>query len=175
MNKVLLLNNFVPDEICKKMCELFDESDELKGERQFFRGENLHAIVLNCKTMMSTRHGKDWKVLTNKFGKGINLAYKKWCEKFDHKQQETHLEIPVVHRYDPGYGIHKSSQYKKVREVGCFFYLTDKAGKIKIGDETIQPKKGMCLVFPPDEDHKFEELPDKTHMKYVVKGYNYRK
>lgn len=175
MSKVLVLNNFVPDEICKELCELFDESDEQKGERQFFRGENLHAISLNCKTMMSTRKGPRWKNISQQFGKAINLGYKKWCENFGKTPKQTYLEMPIAHRYDPVFGIHKSTQYKPNRQVGCFFYLTDKAGKIKIGDETIQPKKGTCIVFPPDEDHKFIDLPDKTHMKYVVKGYNYRK
>ena len=172
--KRLTIDNYVPNDVCKQMCELFDESDELE-ERGFYQGKDFFAITINCKDMFKSHKGKQWQIATTKFAKAMNSAYEKWCKEFEEEKVNTTLEVPKIHRYDPVFGKQNSTNYDDKRILACFFYLTSHNGKIKFEDKTIKPKKGQLICFPPNEKHAFQESSDSHYMKYVLKGYLIKK
>ena len=48
---VLEIDNYVPEKVCKQMCEIFDESEEMKNEREFFESDNLQLISCEMQNM----------------------------------------------------------------------------------------------------------------------------
>jgi hypothetical protein len=178
-DKILILNDFVPDDICRKMCELVDESEENKGERNFIRGKNLNAMELDAKKQMSTRLGKQWQEKIIQFKKAVELGYKKWLDKTGEKPaKQVYLEVPKIHRYDVKFGKHISTIYKKNRIVTCFFYLNDVDGSVLQITDTknnstfkIPTKKGMCVIFPASKDFEYDDNCGKQYLKYALKTH----
>ena len=182
--QILVLNNYVPDDICRKMCELVDESEEQKGERNFIRGENLYTMELDVKTMMSTRNGKQWREAVIQFKKAVELGYKKWCDKTNTPidNEDKYLEVPKVHRYDTTWGKHVSSVFKKNRILTCFFYLNDVDKSILEITNTkdnstfkIKTKKGMAVIFPASEEFQYSDNSGKEYLKYALKTHYCKK
>ena len=114
---VLEIDNYIPEKVCKQMCEIFDESKEMKSEREFFESDNLQLISCEMQNMSkrSKLRSGDWKSNMIMFAKGANLAYKKYCEKFGKVQQSTTLEIPRAYRFDPDVGKHVVTDVDKIK------------------------------------------------------------
>ena len=166
---VLEIDNYVPERVCKQMCEIFDESEEMKNEREFFESDNLQLISCEMQNMSnrSKLRSADWKSNMIMFAKGANLAYKKYCEKFEKEQQSTTLEIPRAYRFDPDVGKHIITNVDKNRVFSVFFYLNDTdKGDLRLNNKIYKTKLGKAIAF---EASPFEDLTSKNYMKYVVK------
>jgi hypothetical protein len=71
---ILTIDSYVKDDTCKKMCELFDESQELANEREFARGENIHSVFINMqKILTKSKNASTWKSYTQGFAAQIKL------------------------------------------------------------------------------------------------------
>jgi hypothetical protein len=166
---VLELDNYVPEKVCKQMCEIFDESEEMAGQREFFESEKLQLISCEMKNLSnkSKLRGKDWNNNMLMFAKGTNLAYKKWCEKFGVERESVTIEIPRAYRQDPDFGQHIVDNVDPKRVFSVFFYLNDvDKGDLKLNGKIYKSKMGKAIGF---NSSPFQDLPSKNYMKYVVK------
>ena len=166
---VLELDNYVPESVCKDMCEIFDESEEMAGQREFFESDKLQLISCEMRNL-STKHklkGNNWQKNMVMFAKGTNLAYKKWCEKFGVEKEDVTLEIPRAYRQDPDFGQHIVDNVDPKRVFSVFFYLNDvDKGDLKLDGKIYKVRMGKAIAF---DSGPFEDLPSKNYMKYVVK------
>lgn len=164
---ILILDGFIPDNICKELCELFDESEEFQDERQFVRGENTNAIYLDFKNMIGrSKKSRRWSNLTKEVGKASLMIYKQWCEKTQHQKQNVKVGIPKIYRYDPVFGKHKMEESEN-DNVNVFMYLNDCKAPLTIGTNKIQSQSGRVVMFP--SKYESNDSSDKKYMKYAIK------
>jgi hypothetical protein len=174
--KIKIYSEYVPEKVCKELVELFDESTEDGGQRQYVRGEDLQCIRLNMKNMMDQKSKTPWTVYTKAFAKSMREVYSKWCEDTGTKPDaRVALEVPNVDRYDPQFGIHNSTIFKKNRLLTIHFYLNTIHEK---GDtvftefgKSVRPMMGTAIAFPATKEYNFKDHGPKDYMKYVVKGH----
>jgi hypothetical protein len=170
---ILTIDSYVKDDTCKKMCELFDESQELANEREFARGENIHSVFINMqKILTKSKNASTWKSYTQGFAAQIKKIYLRWCEENGIEPiPEYSIEVPRIYRLDPDFGKHNSGLDNDKRIFGVNFYLNNikPTNFIKLDGKKVDVKKGSVVGFPAIM--KFEESVPKTKMKYIIKGY----
>ena len=183
-NGIIEINDFVPISVCKKICEMTDESEETVtgsiGERTYFQSDKIHCVELDMWKMTQGTSGNRemWRKMLSKFKTGILTSYKKYCESLNIEPEENiTIEPPKVHRYDPKFGRHIPTLFSEKRIASVFMYLNDvKMGSLKFENGTsIKPKTGKAVVFPATKEYMFEDKPSQDYMKYAIKCYIIRK
>ena len=187
-NGIIEINDFVPISVCKKICEMTDESEETinqQGDRTYFQSDKIHCIELDMYKMTQRPYGQAggqnhemWSRMLSKFKTGILTAYKKYCESLNIEPEENiTIEPPKIHRYDPRFGKHIPTLFSEKRIASVFMYLNDvKMGSLKFENGTsIKPKTGKVVVFPATKEYMFEDKPSQDYMKYAIKCYIIRK
>lgn len=175
--KIITIDNWVPQETCKRLCEMFDESQESKGERTYLRGDDIHCIRLDMKSMAGQNVNNDWLDYTKDIGLLMKKAFKEYHKRTNAFPNTKFAPFPPhIHRYDPEFGFHNASLFKENRLLSVIFYLND----VLQGDTifevdgmktTIKPKLGRAVLFPATKEYAFKDTPTKDYMKYVIKGH----
>lgn len=173
-------DNILPDDMCRKLCEKFDEVKE--KDRIFRRSDKFNFIELNMHDMM----GKDtkWKAITKEMHGYMQKALSLYRADTGHWVPETRrFEAPRIKRYDPDFGnfdwhLDSCDQKSAQRMLVMFWYLND----VPAGGETIfdlgadkpykiKPVKGRVACFPPNFLFPHRGEPPKDIFKYVVSSY----
>lgn len=174
---ILEIDNFIPEKVCKGICEAFDESQEGKGEREYIRGKDLECIRLDMRSMANQKAQSKWLDYTKSIAKSMKDGFRKYSAMIGSKESvRFRPEPPHVHRYDPEFGFHNSTIFNNKRLISCIFYLNDTIKGETIFEvdgkqKKIKPKMGKAIFFPATKEYKFKDTSGKKYLKYVIKGH----
>ena len=172
--KIIIIDNFLHQSSCRRICELFDESQENKGERTYLRGDDIHCIRLDMKSMAGQNVNNDWLGYTKDIGLLMKKAFKEYHKRTNAFPNTKFAPFPPhIHRYDPEFGFHNAKIFKENRLLSIIFYLNDvpKGETIFKDGTSVKPKVGRAVLFPATQEFAFKDTPSKDYMKYVIKGH----
>lgn len=177
---VKVFDNILPDNMCRMLCEKFDESKE--KERIYRRNDTFNFQELNVRDL--AQNNVKWKETARSMTGYMQKALSLYREETGNWVPDTkRFESPRLKRYDPDVGVfdwHLDSSDAKSqhRMLVMFWYLND----VEEGGETIfdfgdkepfavKPKKGSVCCFPPNYLFPHRGNPPKGVFKYVVSSY----
>ena len=173
-------DDILPDHVCRKLCEKFDETGE--KNRIFRKNDNFNFIELNIHDMM--KKDTRWKSTTLEVHKYAQKALELYREDTGRWLPKTkRFEAPRIRRYDPSFGnfdwhLDAVSKNTAQRMVSIFIHLND----VEEGGETsfdvgankpykIKAVKGRVICFPSNYLFAHKGEPPKDIFKYVVASF----
>ena len=163
---VRVYDNILPNELCKKLIELFDSS-----KHQEYINKNHKP----CFTQLNlNQYHKDILSILVPY---VAEVYNKYKTKFLPKLSS--LEEFRIKRYMPN-GNERFDEHVDVvnyatakRAVAFLFYLNNNNGYTTFNNHNlnIHPECGRVVVFPPTWEYPHSGLPPLDHPKYILSTY----
>ena len=168
---VKIYDNALPNVICKKLIDVFEENTEHQEFIDYnscpcFTQLNLNDFYPNIVPPLIPYLAEVYK----KYKKDIKSKYippLKDIEKFRIKRYNTSGD----ERFDEHVDVTDATS--SIRAIAFLFYLNDNDGNtlFPLHNLNIKPVSGRVLVFPPTWEYPHTGLPPKIDSKYIMSTY----